>query len=52
MRFSLKFLINDLGKEKEKIVYTVDFELTRDSKGEWKVNDLSTDEYNKLLGIY
>lgn len=47
-----KLVIDDLEKAKAKITYTIDFGLTKDNKGNWHVDDLTTEQTNKLLGIY
>lgn len=47
-----KLLLDDLKNAKDKITYTIDFELTKDDKGEWSVDDLNSEQTNKLLGIY
>lgn len=36
----------------DKVKYTIDIELTRDSDGNWKVNALSNDEIKKIQGMY
>ena len=45
-------LIDDLSKVNKRIVYTIDFNVSKNNKGEWKVSTLTTDIENKLLGIY
>lgn len=45
-------LIDDLSKVNKRIVYTIDFNVSKNNKGEWKVSTLTTDMENKLLGIY
>lgn len=45
-------VLDDLENAKEKIVYTIDFTLTKDKKGDWNVDDLTTEQVNKLLGMY
>ena len=45
-------VIKDLQEVKEKTVYTIEFSLTKDKKGEWSVDPLTNDIENKLLGIY
>ena len=45
-------VIKDLQEVKEKTVYTIEFSLTKDKKGEWSVDLLTNDIENKLLGIY
>lgn len=46
------YVLDDLENAKEKIVYTIDFTLTKDKKGDWSVDDLTTEQLNKLLGMY
>lgn len=45
-------VIKGLEKQKEKIVYTITFELELNKKDEWKVSELSLEDKDKLLGIY
>ena len=45
-------VIKELEKQKEKIVYTITFELELNKKDEWKVSELSLEDKDKLLGIY
>ena len=45
-------VIKDLQDIKERTVYTIEFSLTKDKKGEWSVDPLTNDIENKLLGIY
>lgn len=47
-----RLLLEDLKNAKEKITYTIDFQLTKDDKGNWNVNNLDSEQTNKLLGIY
>ena len=47
-----KVIIDELEKVSYKITYTIDFNLTRDEDGVWIVDDLTTEQTNKLLGIY
>ena len=47
-----KILVEGLEGAKEKVVYTIDFALSKNSGGEWQVDDLTTDMNHKLLGIY
>lgn len=47
-----KILVEGLEEVKEKVVYTIDFTLSKNSSGEWQVDDLTTDMNHKLLGIY
>ena len=45
-------IVKELEKQKEKIVYTITFELELDKKDEWKVKEPSLEDKDKLLGIY
>ena len=47
-----RHVIDDLEKIHDKITYTIDFNLTRDNKGVWKLDGLTTAAQDKLLGIY
>lgn len=46
-----KTIINELEKQKDKVIYTVMFELKLDNKDNWQVQELSLDDQRKLLGI-
>ncbi len=45
-------IINELKKVKDKVTYTIDFSVTKNKNGDWKLDDLTTEEEQKLLGIY
>lgn len=45
-------IIDKLKKVNKKIVYTVDFFVTRDQNDEWLLVNLTTGQNQKLLGIY
>ena len=45
-------IAKDLAKVKEKIVYTIEFELNKNEKGEWELEPLDSVIKDKLLGIY
>ena len=45
-------LINKLKSANDKVTYTIEFNLTKDNKGNWEVDSLNNDIENKLLGIY
>lgn len=47
-----KVIIDELENVKDKITYTIDFNLSRDEDGEWSVDGLTTEQTSKLLGIY
>ena len=46
-----KTIINELENQKDKVIYTVVFELKLDKQDTWKVQELSLDDQRKLLGI-
>lgn len=41
-----------LEKAKDKVVYTLDIDLSKDSDGKWKVNALSNANLKKIQGMY
>ena len=47
----LNYIINELENQKDKVIYTVVFELKLDKQDTWKVQELSLDDQRKLLGI-
>lgn len=47
-----QLILDDLEKVKEKITYTIEFEVTKNSSDKWEVDSLSSVEKEKLLGIY
>ena len=47
-----KLVLDDLEKLEKKVTYTIEFGLTKNNKGKWELNDLTTEENDKLLGIY
>lgn len=46
-----ELIIEDLKDAKDKVNYTIDFTLTKDNEGNWKVDDLTNEMQEKLLGI-
>ena len=44
--------IEELKKVKEKVTYILDIELTKNTDGEWRVNNLSNVEKKKIQGMY
>lgn len=46
-----KFILDEFEKQKDKITYTINFEVGKNDKDEWEVLELSLDDYEKLLGI-
>lgn len=49
--YDLKVL-EGLENVSEKVTYTILFNLSKGSDGKWSVDDLTTEIYDKLLGIY
>lgn len=47
-----KRLIDKLKQAHDKVTYTIDITLTKDNRKNWETEPLTTDEENKLLGIY
>ena len=45
-------IINNLKKVKDTIIYTIEFNLTKNNKEKWELDDLNEEQKNKLLGIY
>lgn len=44
-------VLDELEDAKEKITYTIEFTLSKDSDDNWVVNELTTEDKEKLLGI-
>lgn len=44
-------ILESLEKSKDKVTYTIDFDVTKENK-EWKVNNLTIEQQQKILGIY
>ena len=47
-----ELIIKELNNTKEIVTYTLDIDLTKDNNDTWKVDELSLENKNKLLGIY
>lgn len=45
-------IVDDLEEVKDKVTYTIDFNVIKDQKGNWKVSELGQEENAKLLGMY
>ena len=48
----LKCIIENMEKVKEKIKYTILFNVIKDINGNWYVEDLSDEDEDKILGVY
>lgn len=48
----MEFKLNALDKVKDKVTYTINFTLTKDSDGNWKLDDISDSDRLKLHGLY
>lgn len=44
--------LNALEDVKEKVLYTIDFDVNKDSNGNWRLASLSNDTIKKILGMY
>lgn len=44
--------LDKLENAKDKVVYTLEINLTKDSDGIWKINSLSSDDIKKIQGMY
>lgn len=44
--------IDKLEKVKDRVVYTIDFEVNKDKNGNWKLSSLSNETLKKLQGMY
>lgn len=47
-----ELILNEMKESKEMITYTLDITLTKNKNDTWKVDDLTMENRNKLLGIY
>lgn len=47
-----ELVLNELAKTKEMTTYTLDITLTKNDNNIWKVNELTRENKEKLLGIY
>lgn len=41
-----------LEKAKDKVTYTIDFEVKKDNDGNWKLSSLSNETIKKIQGMY
>ena len=44
--------LDKLEKVKEKVVYTLEINVVKDSKGNWKLSNLTSDDIKKIQGMY
>lgn len=44
--------LSNLEKEKEKVTYTIDFEVKKDKDGNWDISSLSNEIIKKIQGMY
>lgn len=44
--------LDSLEKTKEKVKYTIDFEVVKDKNGNWKLSSLSNETIKKIQGMY
>lgn len=44
--------LEELEKVKEKVKYTIDFEVVKDQNGNWKLSSLSNETIKKIQGMY
>ena len=44
--------LDNLEKENEKVVYTIDFEVNKDKDDNWKLTSLSNETIKKIQGMY
>ena len=44
--------LDALEKTKEKVKYTIDFEVVKDKNGNWKLSSLSNETIKKIQGMY
>lgn len=44
--------LNNLEAAKEKVTYTIDFEVIKDSNGNWKLSTLNNEIIKKIQGMY
>lgn len=47
-----ELILDEIKKTKEMITYTLDISLTKDKNDTWNIDNLNTENKNKLLGIY
>ena len=44
--------LDELEKAKDKVKYTIDFEVKKDKNGNWKLSSLSNEAIKKIQGMY
>ncbi len=44
--------LDALEKVKDKVLYTIDFEVNKDANGNWRLASLSNETIKKILGMY
>ena len=44
--------LDSLEKVKDKVLYTIDFEVNKDANGNWHLASLSNETIKKILGMY
>ncbi len=44
--------LDNLERVKDKVTYTIDFEVKKDSSGNWKLSTLSNETIKKIQGMY
>lgn len=44
--------LDNLENEKEKVTYTIDFDVKKDKDGNWKISSLSNETIKKIQGMY
>ena len=44
--------LNNLENEKEKVTYTIDFDVKKDKDGNWNIASLSNETIKKIQGMY
>lgn len=44
--------LDNLEKEKEKVIYTIDFDVEKDKDGNWKLSSLNNETIKKIQGMY
>ena len=48
----LDYKIDAMSKIKDKVTYTINFNLTKDKDNDWKITDISDIDRLKLHGLY
>ena len=44
--------LSNLEKVKDKVIYTIEFEVKKDNNGNWKLSSLDNDTIKKIQGMY